>query len=409
VIQEDIAQAIAASLRVPLGLKQGESLVPSRTADLDSYQDYLRAKALVRARGAHEPGGPLSDAARLLEQVVAHDPDYAPAWALLGQAYGLIPVFSSTFFSGSVQELRGIGEESFSKAEAAARRAAQLDPNKADGYAALAFVQANRFKFIQADDLYKQALSLDPGNPEAVQVYSILLAAAGRLKDSLSLRQRLQALEPFVPVFNTFTTHILWLNGQNDAALAMLEALPPNGAFGAYFLAEIYAAMRRYSDAAEALQMTPSGSYTQGVIEIAVRLLRTAPAQTVSPQSLPRLGQLSFVYLYVGEFGRALEPAEDTLAAGFWNAPVMEYLWHSSAAPLRKTERFKAYARKSGLVGYWRAKGWPDLCRPMGADDLSVIRRDANLVVKALWERPELANSVEKPFAEESARRPALR
>ena len=40
-----------------------------------------------------------------------------------------------------------------------------------------------------------------------------------------------------------------------------------------------------------------------------------------------------------------------------------------SYAPVRKTERFKAYVRKAGLVDYWRARGWPDLCRPMGADD----------------------------------------
>ena len=37
-VQEEIAQAIAASLQVPLGLKQGEHLVPNRTNDLDSYQ-----------------------------------------------------------------------------------------------------------------------------------------------------------------------------------------------------------------------------------------------------------------------------------------------------------------------------------------------------------------------------------
>ena len=38
-------------------------------------------------------------------------------------------------------------------------------------------------------------------------------------------------------------------------------------------------------------------------------------------------------------------------------------------APVRKTERFKAYVRKIGMVDYWRARGWPDLCRSMGADD----------------------------------------
>jgi hypothetical protein len=36
---------------------------------------------------------------------------------------------------------------------------------------------------------------------------------------------------------------------------------------------------------------------------------------------------------------------------------------------MRKTERFKTYVRNVGLVDYWRARGWPDLCRPVGAED----------------------------------------
>src|SRR5947207_13771557 len=58
-IQEDIARAIATSLRMPLGLKPGERLVSNRGIDPESYQQYLRAKALVRARGI----GPLTDGA----------------------------------------------------------------------------------------------------------------------------------------------------------------------------------------------------------------------------------------------------------------------------------------------------------------------------------------------------------
>jgi TolB-like protein len=90
-VQEEIATAIANALRVPLGLKEGQSLVANRTTDTDSYQDYLRAKALVRGRGALEPGGPLTEAAKLLEQVVARDSNYAPAWGLLAQAYAYPP------------------------------------------------------------------------------------------------------------------------------------------------------------------------------------------------------------------------------------------------------------------------------------------------------------------------------
>jgi hypothetical protein len=41
----------------------------------------------------------------------------------------------------------------------------------------------------------------------------------------------------------------------------------------------------------------------------------------------------------------------------------------TSFAPVRKTDRFKRLVHAYGIVDYWRARGWPDLCRPVGADD----------------------------------------
>jgi adenylate cyclase len=38
---------------------------------------------------------------------------------------------------------------------------------------------------------------------------------------------------------------------------------------------------------------------------------------------------------------------------------------------VRKTDRFKKVARGLGLVEYWRARGWPPQCRPVGADDFA--------------------------------------
>jgi TolB-like protein len=94
-IQEDIAQAIAAALHVPLGLKQGERLVRDRTIDLASYDQYLRSKALYRARK-------LPEAIKLLEPVVARDPGFAHAWALLAQVYVVALNFSLEVSSGSL-------------------------------------------------------------------------------------------------------------------------------------------------------------------------------------------------------------------------------------------------------------------------------------------------------------------
>jgi len=92
-----------------------------------------------------------------------------------------------------------------------------------------------------------------------------------------------------------------------------------------------------------------------------------APAKVASPESLPRLAVGSFIFLHVGAPERALDPYEE----GFSTGSDVGLLWHPSYAPARKTERFKRIVRDLGLVDYWRARGWPEFCKPVGADDFA--------------------------------------
>ena len=79
---------------------------------------------------------------------------------------------------------------------------------------------------------------------------------------------------------------------------------------------------------------------------------------------------LSYVYAYIGALERGLEEPERLIAQGNGlTAVTSRHLWSPEYAPLRKTERFKSLMRAAKWVDYWRAKGWPDLCHPVGADD----------------------------------------
>jgi tetratricopeptide (TPR) repeat protein len=251
------------------------------------------------------------------------------------------------------------------KADAAAQRAIQLDTNLADGYLALGLIEMSRSKSLAAEELYSKALTLDPNNPEALQGYAYLLAGVGRLKDSVATWQRLQNVEPFVPFYNQNAAMIRWMNGQTDDAIAVIKPLRNIGA--ARDLAQIYAAMGRYGEAADLLHGNPP--YALEMSAEAERLLHLAPAKVPSPQSLPRLESLSFAYLHVGASSRVLDWYESALEAGYQIHFATAFLWHPSYAPVRKTERFKAYARASGMVEYWRAKGWPPQCHPTTGDD----------------------------------------
>jgi TolB-like protein len=366
-LQEEIASAIAGALRVPLGLQQGETLVSNRTNDVESYQQYLRARALYRARD-------INQAITLLEPAVARDPNYAPAWALLAQAYTLVPAFNMNILTGPIEEVRPKVQSALDKAERAAREAIRLDPRHAGGYGALAYTQTERGNWVAGEDLFRQALALDSGDPDALHFYSITLGALGRLKQALSLREQLRTLEPFVPIYNLNTAQIMQLNGQTEATIPLLEAIPSGGAvnyFRNFYLANAYAAAGRYGDAANALLAIPANTIavSRRSVEDAARLLRSAPAKAGAPGALPALEHMGFVYAYAGAPDRLMDYPERLLEIGYLTYGPAWVIWEPLNASLRKTERFKAFVRKAGLLDYWRARGWPDLCRPVGADD----------------------------------------
>lgn len=364
-IQEDIAQAIAAELRAPLGLAAGERLISSRAADADSYQDYLRGRALFRTRA-------LDEAIAALEAAVARDPGFAPAWAMVAQAYRTTLEYSplSRRPDTPLEDSRAFVQATLEKAEHAARRAIELDPRHDGGYAALAFVEATRGHWKEAEDLFGQAFAIDPNNPEALYRYAQVLSHMGRLGESLQAYQQLLELEPFVPIYRFATGHSLYVNGRNQASIAMLDATSddsPARFYRNYYRAMSYAAVGRHADSADALlALRGEQQTTPESLEVAARLIR-APVHEETPASLPALGDLSFVYLYVGASERRLDANERQQRIG--NAGSLQTIWAPPEAAIRKTERFKTLMREFGLVDYWRERGWPDLCQPAGDDD----------------------------------------
>lgn len=359
--QDDIAQAIAGALRVPLGLKQGETLVASRNISPESYQDYLRAKPLAR--------GTVTDRAQataMLEKVVARDPSYAPAWALLAQAYigqgagANNPALNRL----SIEDQRKFLQSVRDKAEKAAREAIRLDPRSALGYGVLARSTSRQRKYAAADDLFKQALALDPNEPDTLYNWLQTLGGEGRNKEQLSVLEKLRTLEPNVPQYNRHFVSVMIVNGRNEEALEIAKSIPNSN----IDLAAAYAAAGRFGEAADTLLLIPVDDPSRPFAADAARLLRSAPAKAKSPEALPALGNLNFVYAYVGDFSPILDSFESSLAA-LGGIDIQQ--WSPAYAPMRKTERFKDYLRKSGLVDYWRARGWPDICHPVGADDLA--------------------------------------
>jgi tetratricopeptide (TPR) repeat protein len=190
----------------------------------------------------------------------------------------------------------------------------------------------------------------------------------GRIKEAIAASEQLRELEPYIPLYAGNLADALWVDGQTDAAIALYnDNLTRPGAGAAQGLARIYASLGRYEDSAKLLPQLNRDRFPDELIRTAMEVLRSAPGKSASAAQMPRFGRLNFVYLHVGAPERVLDYYEEV------ERDPLDYvlLWHSSYAPVRKTERFKKIVRDAGFVEYWRAKGWPDQCRPVGADDFA--------------------------------------
>src|SRR5262249_2338842 len=163
----------------------------------------------------------------------------------------------------------------------ASQQAIRLDPNHVDGYTALGQARNYRGLYVQSEDFFKQALSLDSGNPDALNLYGSMLANVGRLKDSLRLHLQLRAQEPLVPTLTTLAATVPPLKGLIKQEIAIRKALPPPNING-ISRAEVCAWIGRYGKAADVLREISPGPFPPGAVEEAVRLLRAAPAKVAS-------------------------------------------------------------------------------------------------------------------------------
>lgn len=179
-IQEDLAQAIADSLRIPLGLSENP-VVMHRTADFDTYELYLEARDRFNQRGPA-----VNDALTMLEAVVARDPSFVPAWSLMAEAY---------LVSHQTADI-AVGIAAVRRAQEAADEALRLDSLYAPAWAAKGTLARERLDWIASESHLRRALELDPTYAEANSNLGEILFALDRLEEAREYHFRAIELEP---------------------------------------------------------------------------------------------------------------------------------------------------------------------------------------------------------------------
>jgi adenylate cyclase len=172
-IQDEIARSIAERLKLTLEGEGAEQLVKSGTTNLEAYQLYLKGRTLLYRRGIGIPA-----AVECFERAVLLDPEYAPAWAGIADAY------TTVGYNGLVHPkacmLKGIE---------AARRAVRLDASLAEAHTALAMAAlVGAWDKEEAEREFLRALELNPRYVQARGWYAFfyLVFSEGRLAEGVA-------------------------------------------------------------------------------------------------------------------------------------------------------------------------------------------------------------------------------
>jgi TolB-like protein/DNA-binding winged helix-turn-helix (wHTH) protein/Tfp pilus assembly protein PilF len=202
-VTNDIIRQVALALGTSLS---ASSLRPVNVGARDAY---LRGRFQWNKRTLDS----LNKSIDYYQDAIAKDPEYAEAFAALGDAYVLLSSYGGVGPSGSLE-----------KAEQAAERALQLGGGLAEAHTVLGAVKTDRdWDWKGAETEYRRALELNPSYPTARHWYSLHLSRLGRMEEAEVEIQRARALDPLSTIISTDAAETAYWARKPCQAMARVE------------------------------------------------------------------------------------------------------------------------------------------------------------------------------------------
>ena len=178
-VQDEIAASIVSALRLELDM---EVQTTTQTRNVEAYDAYLRARELSRTPTRDG----LLKALDLYNKAVDMDPEFAEAHGGIAEAWVWLEDY------GGVKSV-----EAFPKAERAARRALELEPDQAEGLTAMGFVQDRYYNDVTAAAAsFRRSIELHPTYVNAYNLLAESLIDMGETDEAIAVRRDALALDP---------------------------------------------------------------------------------------------------------------------------------------------------------------------------------------------------------------------
>ena len=247
--QQQLCTAIAEQVRLRLSPQRLSALERRHSKSPQAYDLYLRGRHLWNQSTPQTNRGAVEHFTRATEL----DPGYSLAWS------GLSDAFSSSPINADARPL-----DVMPRAREAAAQAVRSGSDISESQTSLGMVSYwFDWDWSVAEAAYRRAIDLDPGYALAHRMLGVLLGTAGSYDEAAAAMRRARDADPLQPMNHALSAHVALLARDYPAALVFArQAIVVGPAFwiGHYQLAWTYERTGEIELALEALQQADASS-----------------------------------------------------------------------------------------------------------------------------------------------------
>jgi TolB-like protein/DNA-binding winged helix-turn-helix (wHTH) protein/Tfp pilus assembly protein PilF len=330
-IQDEISRSVVNELR----LKQIGGQRRYNT-DLETYDLFLKAESLSMA--TPDQPEPVKKAIALYEQVIARDPEYAPAYAGIATAYQ------------TLRNPRNSSPEAIAKMREMARKAIELDPLLAESWATLGLVDAADLNWYEAEQEFRRSIQLNPNLSRARMDFAMfVLVPEGKLDEAILQVRNAAKLDPLAANVRVALGFILLMNGRSDEALAIgrkgFEAAP--NSLGGQIYGHALMLAGNYDEAMKVFQQ--QGGASRGYLGcLYARMGRRSEAEQIAAENdVAQARHKVLIYAGLGDAERLFAALNDLSASNDYIVDI--YPFFPELSFVRHDPRMTELRRKRKL------------------------------------------------------------
>jgi adenylate cyclase len=313
-VQDEIAASVAGALAPALGTPGEVRRAP--TTDVEAYDYYLRGRSFYYRYGPRD----IRCALELFLRAIGRDEGYVLAYAGVADCQSYLYLYA------------GRTEQACEGADAASRRAVELDPESAQAQASRALALSLKGRREEAEHVFENAIRLDPGLFEAHYFYARHAFARGEAEKAIALYEKAMEVRP-----EDFQSPLLAAQIYDD-----LERRDEAAAARRRGVALVEEHLKWNPDDARAVYMAANGLAALGDRENG--RLWAERALAMRPDDPMLLYNIGCVYALLGDAAEAIGCLGEAVRNGVTQRGWFEH--DSNLDPLRGDARFEALLRE---------------------------------------------------------------